>query len=518
LSHTVSFSVKKEKSFSEIRLTPHNEYNRYSFFTPGPNWLRILSPVVVIKDTDNASADPYLELRFPLFGVYNPLGCAKWYYQDHASRTFSESDVKVSWAVLIIRAQIELDMSSSEPTLDIIMDATDASTVDFLEGNLREGLSTAIDALTVDPDWIADGYDANNWAAEIGEVMERRYDGFFGLIEDLVSLGITIVDAQDLMTISLEPLMENYKNLETALDDFGLTFAGLGLIADPLSTLEFKMWEETSAVGEHQDGICALRMKLLHSPDNNNFVTAEYNFIPDGKQFALSLSNAFLDAVLPPIADAYPKPEEPPRDRCSEENLIDYLKITKLDLTIPSGQNLGGIPQITEVKGKVGINMPWWVYLAAAALVAAGILWVSLTLGFSPTAWIFLSFAIAILAGVTIFDLTHYEFSSTYAADGSTFDLFITHENSLPQVGAEINMGEIHLESEFSVVATLINPVMGTIFSFLPEWLEINIDKPIPVENMFMTGFNLSFNQSDNSTKDWLLDLENEYKTYDAPG
>jgi len=93
-------------------------------------------------------------------------------------------------------------------------------------------------------------------------------------------------------------------------------------------------------VGEHQDGICALRMKLLHSPDNNNFVTAEYNFIPDGKQFALSLSNAFLDAVLPPIADAYPKPEEPPRDRCSEENLIDYLKITKLDLTIPSGQNL----------------------------------------------------------------------------------------------------------------------------------------------------------------------------------
>jgi|GEM_PF-1492893 len=77
----------------ELERTPHNEYNRYGFFTPGPNWLRILNPVVVIKDSDNTSADPYLELRFPLFGVYNPLGCAKWYYQNHAGRTFSESDV-----------------------------------------------------------------------------------------------------------------------------------------------------------------------------------------------------------------------------------------------------------------------------------------------------------------------------------------------------------------------------------------------------------------------------------------
>ena len=66
-----------------------------------------------------------------------------------------------------------------------------------------------------------------------------------------------------------------------------------------------------------------------------NGTIAESNFIPQGKQFALSLSNAFLDSVLPPIADAFSKPTDPPggdEDRCGNKNIIDFLQITDLDL------------------------------------------------------------------------------------------------------------------------------------------------------------------------------------------
>jgi len=505
----------------ELERTPHNEYNRYSFFTPGPNWLRILSPVAVIRNADTATADPYLELRFPLFGVYNPLGCAKWYYQEHFLRTFSENDIKVAWAVLIIRARIELDMSSSEPVLDIIMDPTDETTVDFLEGTLRENLSAAINNLTVDPDWISGGHDINSWYAKIDDLMERRYEAFFGQIENLVSLGISIANLQDLMTISLEPLMENYDNLQAALSDFGFTFADLGLVPDPLATTRFKMWEEVSFAGKHQDGICALGLEFLQSVDINDWETAEFNFIPDGKQFALSLSNGFLNSVLPPIAETFSKPTAPPggsKDRCGNENLIDYLRITKLDLTIPSGQNLGGIPQITELRGEVGFKMPWWAYVAAAALVAAGIVWVAVTLGLSATAWTFLALAVAILAAITDFDINHYEFSSTYAADGSTFRFLMTHENSLPRLDAEIDIGEVHLEPEFSILTTIANPVIGAILSFVPEWIGYNFDKPIPVENVLMTGFKFSFNQSDPTIQNWLLDLDENYRISECSG
>jgi len=367
----------------ELERAPHTEYSRYSFFTPGPNWLRILSPIVVIKNSPDPADPPFIELRFPLFGVYNPLGCAKWYYQDPTNRTFSDSDIKVSWAVLVIRAQLELDMSAAQPVLEIIMDPQDPTTVAFLDGNLLDDLSGAIAALDVDPDWL--GTDSE-WYDEINDLMERRYDAFFGLIEPLASLGITIVNVKDLLTIPLDPLMDNYHNLQEAMDDLGFTFQSLGLVADPLSTTQFKMWEVTSSSGEHEDGLCAVGMEFLQMVDIDEWNIAESSFIPQGKQFALSLSNAFLNSVLPPIADAVPKPDDPPggdEDRCGNKNIIDFLQITQLDLEVPYGANLSGIPQITRVEGKVGFKMPWWAYLAAAALVAAGVLWVTLTLGFS---------------------------------------------------------------------------------------------------------------------------------------
>lgn len=505
----------------ELERAPHTEYSRYSFFTPGPNWLRILSPIVVIKNSPDPADPPFLELRFPLFGVYNPLGCAKWYYQDPINRTFSDSDIKVSWAVLVIRAQLELDMSAAQPVLEIIMNPQDPATVDFLEGNLRDGLSGAIADLDVDPDWLDAGRIAFDWYDEIEDLMQRRYDAFFGLIEPLAALGITIVNVKDLLTIPLDPLMENYQNLQAALDDFGFTFQSLGFLPDPLATTQFKMWEVTSSAGDHEDGICAVGMEFLHAVDINDWLVAESNFIPQGKQFALSISNAFLDSVLPPIADSFTKPSDPPggdEDRCGNKNIIDFLQITHLELEIPSGANSGGIPQITRVEGKVGFEMPWWAYLAAAALVAAGIVWVVLTWGLSPTAWTFLVLAITILAAITDFDINHYSFHSTYANDNSTFRFKITHENSLPQFDAEIDMGEVHLEEKFSIITTIVNPVAGVLFTFVPEWISINLDKPVPVKNLFFTGFRLSLNQSDDTIRNWLLSLKGNYDTAGCDG
>ena len=188
---------------------------------------------------------------------------------------------------------------------------------------------------------------ASDWYDEIEDLMQRRYDAFFGLIEPLAALGITIVNVKDLLTIPLDPLMENYQNLQAALDDFGFTFQSLGLVADPLATTQFKMWEVTSSAGDHEDGICAVGMEFLQSVDINQWNIAESNFIPQGKQFALSLSNAFLNSVLPPIADAFTKPSDPPggdEDRCGNKNIIDFLQITQLELEIPSGANSGWHP------------------------------------------------------------------------------------------------------------------------------------------------------------------------------
>ena len=144
------------------------------------------------------------------------------------------------------------------------------------------------------------------------------------------------------------------------------------------------------------------------------------------------------------------------------------------------------------MEGKVGFEMPWWAYLAAAVLVAAGIVWVALTLGLSVTAWLFLVLAITILAVITDFDINHYSFHSTYANDGSTFRFMITHENSLPQFDAEIDLGEVHLEEQFSILTTIVNPVAGLLFTFVPEWININLDEPVSVNDLFFTGFRLS--------------------------
>jgi hypothetical protein len=412
-------------------------------------------------------------------------------------------------------------MTAGQPVLEIIMDPQDDTTIEFLDGTLWDGLENAVAALDVDPDWLNAGFAASDWYDEVEALMKRRYDSFFGQIENLAALGITIVNVRDLLTIPLDPLMENYQNLQTALDDFGFTFQSLGLVPDPLATTQFKMWEVTSSAGDHEDGICAIGMEFLQMVDINQWNIAESNFIPQGKQFALSLSNAFLDSVLPPIADAFSKPTDPPggdEDRCGNKNIIDFLQITQLDLHMPSGANSDGIPQITRVEGKVGFEMPWWAYLAAAALVAAGVVWVALTWGLSVTAWVFLVLAITILAAITDFDINHYGFHSTHANDGSTFRFMITHENSLPQFDAEIDLGEVHLEEQFSILTTIVNPVAGLLFNFVPEWISFNLDKPLSVKNLFFTGFRLSFNQSDDTIRNWLLSLKDDYEVAGCDG
>ena len=159
----------------ELERTPHNAYNRYTFFRPGPNWLPVLSPIVVIKDVPQKG--PRIELRFPLFGVYDPLGCAKWYYQSPAQRTFSDADIKVSWAVLIIQGDIKLDMSSGTPVLNILIDITDPDSVSFNEGNLNEGLDSRIQKMTIDPDWKGTPAD---WRTLVKQLMARHYDSFLG--------------------------------------------------------------------------------------------------------------------------------------------------------------------------------------------------------------------------------------------------------------------------------------------------------------------------------------------------
>ena len=208
-----------------LERAPHTDYSHYTFFHPGPNWLRILSPIAMVREI---AGQPKLELRFPLFGVYNPLGCAKWYYQNHSSRTFSDSDIKVSWAVLVIRAGIKLDMTSKTPVLEIEMDTTDSSTVSFIQGNLNEDLATDISALTVDLDWTLNDGSPANWYSKMNNLMARRYDLSFGIIDDLVALGVIIADIDNLLTIPLDPLIENYNNLQTEMQKYGITFKSLG--------------------------------------------------------------------------------------------------------------------------------------------------------------------------------------------------------------------------------------------------------------------------------------------------
>lgn len=495
---------------------PHTDYSRYTFFHPGPNWLRILSPIALIREI---AGKPKLELRFPLFGVYNPLGCAKWYYQNHQSRTFSDNDIKVSWAVLVIRAGIKLDMTSKTPVLEIEMDPTDSSAVSFIEGNLNEELDTQISALTVDTDWVMNDGSSYDWYKKVKGLMNRRYDQSFGIIDDLVKLGIIIADINNLLTIPLDPLMENYYNLQTEMQKYGFTFKSLGMLPDPLSTTRFTMWEEKFFNGKHKDGICALGMDFMIPIDDAKFENAKKNFIPVKKQFALSLSNYMLNLVLPPIADKFAKPTSLPggsEDRCGNKNLVDHFQITDLKLKIPSGPGTGGIPQITNLKAEAGLRVPWWAYLAAAALIVVAIICILACWGFCG--WAFLALTVTIFAAVVDLDINHYDFTSTYAQDKSTFKFLISHENSLPMLDAELNIGEVHAEEEFSTLAMIINPIVGPIFTFLPEWISISFDDPISVKNVLLTAFRFSLNQVDDTVGKWLKGLQDDYKAAECSG
>ena len=510
------------KFAKELERTPHNQYNRYTFLHPGPNWLRMLSPIAVIKNADLPDEDPVLELRFPLFGVYNPLGCAQWYYQEPGSRTLqnaldnpSDNDIKVSWAVLVLRASLELNIAADPPVLEIIMDPTDDESVEFMEGNVRDGdeLMGRIRSLTVDPDWLAAGNTADEWHNAMQEIFNQRHERFFERLADLLTVGIAIINVQELLVIPLDPLLDNYENMTAGLADLGISLTSIGLLPNPLETMQFKMWEEQGPSGNHQDGICAIGMDFLMPVDPVRWEVAEYNFIPTGKQFALTISNYLLNAVLPPFADSldvpgYGGPEE---DRCGNYNWVDLFQLSDLDLRVPVGSGDGAI-QLSRVEAELGLRIPWWLYLIAAALVAAAVIWVVVTWGLSPSAWACLAIALTLLAAVIDLDINKYAFHSEYAADGSVARFFITHENSLPQLSGEIDLGMIHPEETWSILTTIVNPFVGIFASLIPDWIGVAIDDPIPIDDILLTAFRFSLNVSDTTLRDWLQNLQRDYK------
>ena len=263
-----------------------------------------------------------MELRFPLFGVYDPLGCAKWYYQSPAQRTFSDADIKVSWAVLIIQADIKLDMSSGTPVLNILIDITDPDSVSFNEGNLNEGLDSRIQKMTIDPDWKGTPAD---WYSLVSELMGRNYDSFFGLIDNLVTLGIGVADINEMLTVPLDPLMQNYNNMLARLQKCRLSFKSIGFIDNPIATTQFKMWEEKTSASQHQDGICAVGMEFMQPIDAAKWNIAKTKFIPANKQFAISISNYVLNAVLHNIAEACDKPSDPRGELRTDAVMIIWL-------------------------------------------------------------------------------------------------------------------------------------------------------------------------------------------------
>ena len=243
------------------------------------------------------------------------------------------------------------------------------------------------------------------------------------------------------------------------------------------------------------------------------------NFIPPKKQFALALSNYMLNLVLPPIADKFAKPTSAPggsEDRCGNTNIIDHFQINDLTLKIPSGPGTGGIPQITTVKAEAGIAMPWWAYLAAAALIVVAIIRIISCWGFCG--WAFLGLTITIFAAVVDLDVNHYDFTSTYSDDNSTFKFLISHENSLPTLDVELDLGTVHPEEEFSTLATIVNPVVGTILTFVPTWISHSLDDPISVKNVILTAFRFSLNQADDTVSKWLKKLQDDYKAATCSG
>jgi hypothetical protein len=516
------------KFAKELERTPHNDYNRYTFLHPGPNWLRMLSPVVVIKNSDVPGEDPWMELRFPLFGVYNPLGCAKWYYQDPASRTLqnalddaTNNDIKVSWAVLVIRSRLELNMSEDPPVLEIIMDPTDESTVEFLEGNLLDGdgLESRISSLTVDPDWLAAGNGSDEWHDRMQEIMNLRHERFFERLADLVTVGIGIINVRDLLTIPLDPLLANYENMVSGLADLGVDLTSIGLLPNPLETMQFKMWEEEAPSGEHADGICAIGMEFLMPIDPFEWEVAEYNFIPSGKQFAVSISNYLLNAVLPPFTedvDELPGPSLPEEDRCGNYNWVDHFKLKKLEIGVPVGSGDGTI-ELDRIEAEIGLRIPWWVYLIAVGLVLAAIIRIIACWGFCG--WGALALAITLLAAVIELDTKNYTFHSEYPTDGSVARFFITHENSLPQLSGEIDLGTVHFGETWSVFTTIVDPFVDNVSSDIPGWIDVAIDDPIPVGDLILTALRFSLNASDSTIRDWLQTLQTDYKDNEcSPG
>ncbi len=586
----------------------------------------------MIKDSDGG---PYAELRFPVFGVYNPLGCVKWYYMNHEDRVFhpagfdeimarSFEDIKVAWAVEVVRVRLELRTLRYEGTVTNVMDEynlvddskqwregelvgrrlivsiggegcgdsywrtivantenritlssgfpdlcpvevgdayqvvesevnlemrfpnpnTDVSAYEVLDGNMLVDLEERIAGLTVDPDWPGA---PDQWRDLIRVLVGIRHDFSFEFIPNLISYlinnmddfmpsgqgteiieldGVAIEIADEITAkIPLPFIADQISLLKDKLESLHLSFSDLGLLEDPFSTMRYKMWEERSHDGNHTDGVIAIGLDFMGEYDEYAWVDGLDNFIPEGRQFAAVVANEVLDSILPtliPSTGLY-RPEGAPAptmdlpyeisfdvdDPC-ETPVLNYVRITTLDWTIPSGEN-GGVPEITRLEGVANVYIPWWAFVIAAVLVAAALVWVIATWGLVVLAWLALGVALTIMAALIEVDNTDFKFTSTFNDNHSEVSLLVTNESSLPSLDIEGN-GDIEVQPEFFPLLTIINPVIGVAASDITYWISEGLDDRLPsVKGMLYTYFMYSMNFSDTTVSDWLSDLEGRY-------
>lgn len=574
----------------------HTSHSRYTFFAPGPNWLRILPPIVVVREPVGAA--PYIEMRFGLIGVYNPLGCAKWYYDAHGDRVFDDSDIKVTWGALVVRAGLDLKLAADEgtitdlPTASSLQDSTktwepnefsgariritsgigvgkvyritgntadtlaisprtwheffppqvgddyeilaprivlyfpdpeyDPGAFEFLEGNLNEGLNTAIEALTIDPDWA--GTDTEWWDM-MEDLVYDRQDSAFEFLPMFVS---EMIDRfLDDFTIPLDFIWDNIGYLSDILDEtLGVTFQDLGLAPDFLDSLRFKIWEETDAGGAHTGGLLGIGVDLMGEYYDNQWEVWRTNIIPTGKGFAAVVSNELLDSIASALipSTGLPRPdgealwfdlpfsiEYPREDPCKGEfNLIEKMKITNFTLAVPSSGT--GEPRIEDMRGTVNMRIPWWVFLIGATLIAAAlpflIMWFLAWLGFT-----LLALGLLVMTTAIDLEITDLDVHST-AGSPPTAVITVQHEDSWPQLYANVTIapGSVEIQKEFFPLSTILTPYWGIFFDLLIDDIARALWKSQTIpQQLFLTAFPISLNFFDTSVSDWLAGVNHDY-------
>ena len=317
----------------ELERAEHTEYSRYSFFHPGPNWLRIMPPIASIRDDGTG---PSLNLRFPLFGVFNPLGCAKWYYMDHEDRVFTDADIKVTWAALSVTASIYMEViadsgvatAAGNSTLtdtsknweaDEFVGARVRITAGPGEGAVREITSNTVNTLSIYPDvWIdvdpvmpGSGYEIERPRLVI-DFPEPTDPGVFSFIEGNMNEGLRaniealtidpdwtysddewhdtmegIMGQRQMATFELLPGTISLL-VGQFVDEFSIP---LNFLFDNLTFLDDHLdltWLNFDSLGLRRDFLHTLRYKMWEETDHSNHV--------DGLlAVGIDLMGAFID-------------------------------------------------------------------------------------------------------------------------------------------------------------------------------------------------------------------------------